>query len=325
MGKAGEAELRTESVQDILSAGAIGEKYDQAMKRIWRNREILAPLLQVCVEEYESESIEDIMRYIDADSISDDTPVSDLPPQIVEMATEMNSTTERPVTFDMKFVAKNPKLSTENVMVRIHIVLDFQNKYHPNDSDGKTYIIEDRAAYYVARGLSSQLGTVTNKTNYRELEKVISIWIVSEDVPQRLQNTVSRYHTVKEDVIGQADIPKEHYDKMEMVVIRRGKDGKLVAPVFEYLDAVFASDIETMDKFTPASGNPEIVKEVADMPGMSQAILEKGVQQGEQNATKVINYLWKNGRGEEAERAEREPDFLNKLLKEIMPVLTPAK
>jgi len=50
-----------------------------------------------------------------------------------------------------------------------------------------------------------------------------------------------------------------------------------------------------------------------------------GQQQGEQNATKVINYLWKNGRGEEAERAEREPDFLDKLLKEIMPVLTPVK
>ena len=46
------------------------------------------------------------MRYIDADSISDDTPVSDLPVQIVGMATEMNSTTESPVTFDTKFVAK---------------------------------------------------------------------------------------------------------------------------------------------------------------------------------------------------------------------------
>ena len=193
--------MRTESVQDILSAGAIGEKYDQAMKKVWRNREILAPLLQVCVEEYESESIEDIMRYINAESISYDTPVSDLPPQIVEMATEMNSTAERPVTFDMKFLAKNPKLSTEDVMVRIHIILDFQNKFHPTDSDGKAYLIEDRASYYAARGLSSQLGPVTNKTNYRELEKVISIWIVSEDVPKRLQNTVSRYHTVKDDVI----------------------------------------------------------------------------------------------------------------------------
>ena len=259
--------MRAESVQDILSAGALGEKYDQAVKKVWRNREILAPLLQACVAEYEGEPIEAIMRYIDAESISDDTPVSDLPPQIVEMATEMNSTTERPVTFDMKFLARNPKLSAGDLMVRIHIILDFQNKFHPTDSDGKAYIIEDRASYYAARGLSSQLGTVTHKTNYRELEKVISIWIVSGDVPKRLQNTVSRYHMVKDDVIGQAAIPKEYYDKMEMVVVRRGGDGKLAAPFFEY---------------PPASANPEIVKEVADMPGMSQAILERGMQQGMQ-------------------------------------------
>ena len=272
--------MREESIQDVLSAGELGEKYDQAAKRVWRNREILAPLLQACVEEYQGESIEDIMRYIDANSISDDTPVSDLPAQIVEMATEMNSTTERPVTFDTKFVAKNPKLSTEDVMVRLHIILDFQNKYHPTDSDGKTYIIEDRASYYVARGFSSQLGPVTQKTNYRNLEKVISIWIVSEDVPKRLQNTITAYEMTPRHIVGQADIPKEYYDKMETIIIRRGENGKLIAPVFEYLEAVFTSDIETMDKFTPASANPEIAKEVADMPGMSQAILERGYNQG---------------------------------------------
>ena len=54
-------------------------------------------------------------------------------------------------------------------------------------------------------------------------------------------------------------------------------------------------------------------------------VLEDMRAESRQNATKVINYLWKNGRGEEAERAEREPDFLDKLLKEIMPVLTPVK
>lgn len=250
--------MRAESIQDILSAGELGEKYDQAAKRVWRNREILAPLLQTCVEEYQGESIENIMRYIDADSISDDTPVSDLPVQIVGMATEMNSTTERPVTFDTKFVAKNPKLSTSEVMIRLHIILDFQNKFYPTDSDGKTYIIEDRASYYVARGLSSQLGPVTKKTNYRDLEKVISIWIVSEDVPKGLQNTITSYEMTPRHIVGNADIPREYYDKMETVIIRRGKNGNLIAPVFEYLDAVFSSDIETMDKFTPASANPSM-------------------------------------------------------------------
>ena len=45
----------------------------------------------------------------------------------------------------------------------------------------------------------------------------------------------------------------------------------------------------------------------------------------EQNAANLINYLWRNGRGEEAERAAKDKDFFNKLLSELMPVLTPAK
>lgn len=54
-------------------------------------------------------------------------------------------------------------------------------------------------------------------------------------------------------------------------------------------------------------------------------VLEDMRLESRQDATKVINYLWKNGRGEEAERAECEPDFLDQLLAELMPVLTPAK
>ena len=48
-------------------------------------------------------------------------------------------------------------------------------------------------------------------------------------------------------------------------------------------------------------------------------------QRGEQNAANLINYLWENGRGEDAKKAAKDKDFFNKLLKEIMPVLTPVK
>ncbi len=43
----------------------------------------------------------------------------------------------------------------------------------------------------------------------------------------------------------------------------------------------------------------------------------KGEQRGELNATKLINFLWKNGRGEEAERAENDKDFLAQLMTEF--------
>ena len=272
--------MRTESIQDLLSAEELGEKYDQSAKAVWRNREILAPLLKFCVSELEDESVESIMRLIDADSISPDVPVSDLPPEVIDRGTEMNSTTERPITYDFRFFVKNPKLSLKKLLVRIHIDLEFQNKFHPTLSDGRTYEVEQRGIYYVAREISEQLGRITEKTNYADLEKVISIWIVSEDIPKNLQGTVSRYRFGKEDVIGVANIDPRLYDLMELVIVRRGADGKFDAPIFDYLDAVYSSDIEEMDKFTPASSNPEIIKEVSEMPGMGQAILDRGIQQG---------------------------------------------
>ena len=44
---------------------------------------------------------------------------------------------------------------------------------------------------------------------------------------------------------------------------------------------------------------------------------KKGREEGEQDATKLINYLWKNGRGDEAERAERDIEFRNQLMEEF--------
>ena len=279
--------MREESIQDILSAEELGEKYDKAAKAVWRNREILAPLLRFCVGELKNESVESIMHLIDADSICEDTPVSDLPPMVIERATEMNSTIEKPITFDFRLLVKNPKLSTKTMLVQLHIILEFQNKFRPVLKDGQRYYVEERGWYYDARELSSQLGRLTENTNYHDLEKVISIWIVSEDVPNELQNTVSRYYIEKEDLVGKADIAKEIYDLMEVVIVRRGKNGHFDAPVFDYLNAVFASDIESIDKYTPASKNPELVKEVRKMPGMGQAILERGINIGEERGITI--------------------------------------
>ena len=312
-------------MQDILSAEELGAKYDSAAKAVWRNREILAPLLRFCVSELKDEPVESVMRLIDADSIREDAPVSDLPAQIVERATELHSTTEKPVTFDLHFMVKNPKLSTKSLLVRIHIILEFQNKFRPALKDGKAYAVEERGVYYLARELSSQLGRITENTNYSDLEKVVSIWIVSEDIPKGLQSTVSRYYIEKEDIVGEAEIDKRLYDLLELVVVRRGENGRFDAPVFDYLNAVFSADLEKIDRYTPASANPEIVKEVADMPGMGQAIYEKGISQGISqgigmglaDAAKLMNFLWRSGRGEDAERAENDRDYLDRLLEEF--------
>ena len=311
-----------------MSAKELGTKYDNAQKAVWRNREILAPLLRYCVRELEDETVESVMRLIDADSISEDTPVSDLPPQIVKMETEFPSTTEKSITFDCHFLVGNPKLSTKALLVRIHIDLELQNEFNPTLKDGKSYFIEQRAFYYVARDLSSQLGRITENTNYADLEKAISIWIVSENVPKNLQKTVSRYYIQKEDVIGEADIEKRLYDLLEVVIVRRGKNGKFDAPVFDYLNAVFAADLEKIDQYTPASTSPMVVKEVSDMSGAALMLLEKGRNEGRREGYRdgqrevlmqvsaLISYLFKNGRKDELAKVAEDHDYLDQLLDE---------
>ena len=220
------------------------------------------------------------MKLIDADSIDDSVPVSDLPPTLTNLNTEDSSLTEKLITYDFRFLVKNPKLSTENILVVLHIDLEFNNKYRPVLKDGRSYPLIKRGIYYGAREVSSQLGRITEKTNYDDIEKVISIWVVSEDIPEHLRNTASRYRITKEDFIGTSDEPESEYDLIEVVMIRRGEDKKLTEPLFKYLESVYQADLEEIDKFTPASLNPELKKEVSDMPGMSQVIYEKGEVKG---------------------------------------------
>ncbi|MCR5179155.1 MAG: hypothetical protein K6C95_09275 [Lachnospiraceae bacterium] len=272
--------MREETKQDLLSIDELSAKYDNAAKVLWKNREILAPLLKYSVTELENCSAESIMRLIDADSISEDMPVSDLPPTILELGTEQSSTTEKIITYDLRFNVKNPLLSTGKLLLSLHIDLEFQNKYRPTLKDGRSYPLIKRAVYYIAREISSQLGRITERTNYADIEKVISIWIVNEDIPEKLQNTATRYYLRKEDFIGIAEEPKKDFDLIEVIMIRRGEKDDITEPLFEYLQSVYDGDIEKIVRYTPASANKTIVEEVKSMPGMSQVIYSKGIAEG---------------------------------------------
>ena len=131
--------MREETRLDILSAEQLGMKYDEAAKVLWRNREILAPLLKYALTELKDESVEDIISLIDSSTISGGVPVSDLPPAIDTLDSQLPSTTEKLITYDLKFTVNNPRLSSDKLLVALHIDLEFQNKYRPTLKDGRSY------------------------------------------------------------------------------------------------------------------------------------------------------------------------------------------
>ena len=48
---------------DIYAAEGYGEKYDAACKRLFGNKEILAPILKYTVREYKNSTVDDIMKF----------------------------------------------------------------------------------------------------------------------------------------------------------------------------------------------------------------------------------------------------------------------
>ncbi len=298
--------MRQETEESMAQALLNGQKYDESCKEVFKNREVIAPILKYVAVEFKDCTQEEIIQCIDADSIKEEIPVGELPPQVKDQGTEMVAVFEKSIRYDIHFKAKNPILSDENILVMIHVDFEVQNNYKPADPE---YPIVKRAIYYAAREISSQLGKLTEKTNYADIEKCYSIWVCNENVPKELQNTVTRYSMVKEDLIGNTNEPKQEYDLMEVVIIRRGKEAS-EDDIFQYLESIFQSNLEKMREYVDIPSGSEIEKEVVRMTGMGQTIYERGKTEGKsegklEGKLELLFELVKDGTLKLAEAVER--------------------
>ena len=72
---------------------------------------------------------------------------------------------------------------------------------------------------------------------------------LAEDVPKKLQNTLTEYSFSKKDIIGVADEPEEDYDLLTVIIIRQGKETEENG-IFEYLNGIFDGDIKRIQKYS---------------------------------------------------------------------------
>ena len=132
---------------------------------------------------------------------------------VESIGTEDKSNNEGNITYDIMFRAGYPGKKDETI--GLYINLEIQNSYYPG------YPLETRAVYYAARRLSSELTKIDNHTNYGELQKVYSIWLcMGDDVPDKKAGTVSLYQMEKSDIVGIAEVPREYYDLISVIMIR---------------------------------------------------------------------------------------------------------
>lgn len=184
----------------------------------------------------------------------------------------------------MHFVAKNPKLSSKNMLIKLHMDFEVQKTYKPSNP---SYPMIKRAVYYAARELSSQLKVLTPNTDYSKLEKVYSIWVCNEDVPACLRNSITRYYMERQDVMGCCNESSELHELMEVVMIRRGEDSE-EDTLFEYLQAVFSRDMDKINKYVDVEGNPEVEEALKTMCGLGESLVNEGREQGIQQGIQAL-------------------------------------
>lgn len=258
-----------------MAANMLGMKYDNIVKENLHYPKLLAPILKNVVPEYKEYTVEEVINFIIKESISED-PVDDESSIAIQMETEMSSVSEKLVRYDSRFKAINPNLSDQDINIYLHIDLEVQNDYKPSNP---SYPIVKRAIYYGAREISSQLGILTNETNYDKIEKVYSIWICNDRIPEELCNTVTKYSINKNDVIGPVEEKSSDYDLLNVIIIRRGIE-ECDEAIFDYLNAFFASNIDGICKYVNIRDDAEIKEGVMKMTGLGQSIHDKAIQQG---------------------------------------------
>ena len=161
------------------------EKYDKAVKEIFDQPKIVATILRLAVPEFQGMTVEEVLPYIL--EISDEVPVDDVSAAALRnLPQEKTSLLGKIITYDKHIKAKNPKAGELNIT--LFFDFEFQNEYRESSLG---YPVLKRGWFYVSRELDSQLGVLTEDTDYGSLQKAYSIWICNEDIPPDEQNSMT--------------------------------------------------------------------------------------------------------------------------------------
>ena len=258
-------------------------KLDAACKKLLSEKQILAWIMQSCMEEYKNCSIQDIAeKYIEGAPhvaevavLPDETNAGNAT-KLRSASSESKSINEGTVTYDIHFHATAP--DTEG-LIELIINVEAQKDFYPG------YPLVKRSIYYLGRMISSQYGTEFTSSHYEKVKKVYSIWICL-DPPAYRQNTINRYRMVEEHLAGSIEENPKNYDLLTSIMICLGDAGESEHKILSLLDELFRKDKEAHEKAKVIEENFGIKmddgyrKELGDMCNYSDYIEERGIKKG---------------------------------------------
>jgi len=278
-------------------------RYDAACRNILADKHILAWILKGTLTEYKDNTIEEIMKCIEPPEVGsvrvEDT---NAPERIVGISDSDKNLFEGDIFYDIRFSA-----STKDTLSNLIINIEEQNDFYPG------YPILKRATYYCGRMISAQNGTIFSGQDYGKLRKVVSIWICPNP-PKKQENTILRYVTKEEQVIGEAKRPISEYDLTNMILISLGSPAERKEnDVLKLLSVLLSTEIEPKNKKGILEDSfkipmtVEMTEEAGIMCNLSDSIEKRGIERGIEKGKKEVIL--------ELLRANQSLEFISKVTK----------
>jgi hypothetical protein len=265
------------------------EQYDDIVKVLLSDPQVLAWILRGTTTEFSAMSVADIIPCIDEPSVSKVAVNPGLTNGnqsfITGLPQESKIKNEGICYYDVRFFARNPLRTEKDVSGKYRLIIDLeaQRKEEPG------YDIVTRGIFYGGRMLSEQAGRNFKNSDYNALEKVYSIWLVF-DCSEETANTISRYEIKPESVHGNCS-DGERYDLLQVATVKLPKEGKLnsvnnkPSELHEMLYNLFVSKDNADEKMKLLREKFGIILEkkkgvIDTMCNLSLGLIEQGIEQG---------------------------------------------
>lgn len=304
-----------------LALAADKSRYNEHVLSLLADKHILAYILQGVVDECKHQNRDEIVKcLVDKPEIHvTNVHPGEVPVRIQEDRNEDVVPNEGKTVYDIRF---HYMVSGSNTPVKIKLLinLEAQNKFHPG------YDLVTRAIYYGARMISSQRDVEFTDSNYDDIKKIYSIWICT-DTPKSIQNSIAEFKIQQENLLG--NFPKNHrYDILNIIFICLGDNSNPETPKYlSMLSTLLSKEIDASNKQNILEKEYHIPmtkalrKEMNDMCNLADAIEEKGIKQGIEQASYVTaKKLFKNGASYELVRNsidELTDDELRQIYEEV--------
>jgi len=148
--------------------------YDMVFKKLFANVVFLAPVLKNIVPEYKHLELEDIESLVTTNS---DVKVN---PQVYN-SEDFGKGEETTTHYDVLASCSLP--DGETVCVGFYFDLEMQRESEPG------YPVIKRGIYYCSRLVSRQIERL-GKESYNQLKPVYSVWIMINNIPEGLENSI---------------------------------------------------------------------------------------------------------------------------------------